>query len=135
MEPNLNIVTFALFCLPKSIFSNTILRLVISTWLNNTRVKTMSLCYLKACHWSQSHFFCNLWDQKRMKHQVWQSSVICCLEFCLDTVHPALISVLSKCKSSTNKSNRNWKNVFIFLSEDFNNFELEIRGNWVDFQM
>lgn len=55
MEPNLNIVTFALFCLPKSIFSNTILRLVISTWLNNTRVKTMSLYYLKACH--LSHFF------------------------------------------------------------------------------
>lgn len=22
-----------------------------------------------------------------------------------------------------------------FLSEDFNNLELEIRGNWVDFQM
>lgn len=47
MEPNLNIVTFALFCLPKSIFSNTILRLVISTWLNNHGWTTLEL---KPCH-------------------------------------------------------------------------------------
>lgn len=47
MEPNLNIVTFALFCLPKSIFSHTILRLVISTWLNNHGWTTLEL---KPCH-------------------------------------------------------------------------------------
>lgn len=133
MEPNLNIVTFGLFCLPKSIFSNTILRLVISTWLNNTRVKTMSLYYLKACH--LSHFFAiygtkrewNIRSDGPALFAVWNSVSTQCI----------LLSFLSclNANPSTNKFNRNWKNAFVFLSEDFNNLELEIRGNWVDFQM